>query len=327
MDCVLVNKPIHPDALAHLRAQVDTLTPYTVADNQVLDILKQADAIILSGSLKIGAQEMDQLPKLKVVGRHGVGLDTVDLDAASERRLPVVYTPYGPTESTAEHALLLIMATARRLAQLDQAMRKGNFNIRSDLSAMGRELRGKSLGIVGFGRIGQRVAEMCRAALEMPIYVFDPYVDRDQVIAWGATYIEDLVDLAGRVDIISIHAPSIPETHHLISRQVIQAMKCDAILVNASRGALVDEGALIEALENHSIGGAGLDVYDPEPPSPDNPLFQFDQVIVTPHIGSFTEEARRLMGMTVAQDVLSVLRGEPPQYLANPQIWQTRKGL
>jgi D-3-phosphoglycerate dehydrogenase len=324
---VLVNRPIHVVALERLQEEVSVLTPYTASSNQVLALLPRVHGVILGGGLTLGAAEMDRAENLEVIGRHGVGLDNVDVVAASERGIPVVFTPYGPTESTAEHALLLILATARRLSQLDRAVRSGNFHIQDQPQAMGREVEGKTLGVVGFGRIGQRLAEMCRDALHMSVYVFDPYLDPERVSECGATCLEDLVELASKVDILSIHTPLTPETYHLINRDVLRSMRPGAILINAARGAVVDEAALIEALQEGHLGGAGLDVYDPEPPVPDNPLFQLDQVVLTPHVGSFTDEGRRRMGLTVVEDTLRVLRGELPQYLANPEIWTDRRSV
>jgi len=199
--------------------------------------------------------------------------------------------------------------------------------MRDQPQAMGHEVKGKTLGVVGFGRIGQRLAEMCRDALHMSVYVFDPYLDSEAVSEWGATYLEDLIELASKVDILSIHTPLTPETDHLINRDVIRSIKPGAILINAARGAVVDEAALIEALQDGHLGGAGLDVYDPEPPAPDNPLFQLDQVVLTPHVASFTDEGRRHMGLTVVEDTLRVLRGELPQYLTNPKVWTHRRSL
>jgi phosphoglycerate dehydrogenase-like enzyme len=175
--------------------------------------------------------------------------------------------------------------------------------------------------VVGFGRIGQCLAAMCRDALAMSIYVYDPFLDPETVSAWGGTYVGDLTELAGQVDVLTIHTPLTRATHHLINREVLRAMKPEAILINASRGAVLDEEALIEALRDGHLGGAGLDVYDPEPPAPDNPLFRFEQVVLTPHVASFTEEGRRRMSVTVVEDMLQVLRGERPQYLANPEVW------
>jgi len=322
---VLVNKPIHPTPLQRLREEANVLTPFTAPQSEVLELLKRAHGIILCGGLALGMAEMDLAENLEVIGRHGVGLDTVDLAAASDRGIPVVFTPDGPTESTAEHTLLLILATARRLSQLDRAVRSGDFHIQSRSEAMGREMAGKALGVVGFGRIGQRLAEMCRDALHMPIYVFDPYLDPETVSAWGATYVENLTELASKVDVLSVHTPLTPETRHLIDRDIIRTMKPGAILINAARGPVVDEAALIEALQDGHLGGAGLDVYDPEPPALDNPLFQLDQVVLTPHVGSFTDEGRRRMGLTVVEDVLRVLRGERPRYMANPEVWAHRR--
>jgi D-3-phosphoglycerate dehydrogenase len=168
---------------------------------------------------------------------------------------------------------------------------------------------------------------MCRDALHMSVYVFDPYLDPERVSEWGGTYLEDLSELASEVDILSIHTPLTPETYHLINRDVLRSMRPGAILINAARGAVVDEAALIEALQEGHLGGAGLDVYDPEPPAPDNPLFQLDQVVLTPHVGSFTDEGRRRMGLTVVEDTLRVLRGELPQYLANPKVWTDRRSV
>jgi phosphoglycerate dehydrogenase-like enzyme len=281
--------------------------------------------VVLGGAFQMGPRALDQGVKLEVVGRHGVGLDNVDTAAALERCIPVTYTPYGPTESTAEHALMLILATARRVAQLDRAVRNGNWQIQNRLEVMGRELDGMTLGVVGFGRIGRRLAEMCRDALHMKVLVYDPYVDAEMVADWGAELVADLVELAGRLDLLSVHAPLTPGTRGLVSREVIRALKPGAILVNTSRGSLVDEDALVEALADGHLGGAGIDVYDPQPPAPDHPLYRFDQVVLTPHVASFTVEGRRRMGLTVVEDVLRALRGERPEYLVHPEVWEKRR--
>lgn len=325
MKKVLVNKPIHTVALERLQEEVEVLTPYAASRAELMSVLPDVHGLILCAGLTMGAAEMDLAGRLEVIGRHGAGVDIVDIAAASQRGIPVVFTPYGPTESTAEHALTLMLATARRLSQLDRAVRGGNFSIRDRV--MGREVEGKALGVVGFGRIGRRLAEMCRDALHTPVYVYDPHVAAEEITEWGATRVEELGELAGLVDFLSIHTPLNDETHHLVSRDVIRAMKPGAILVNTSRGAVVDEAALIEALQDGHLGGAGLDVFDPEPPAPDNPLFQLDQVVLTPHLASFTDEGRRRMGLTVVKDVLRVLCGEEPSNLANPGVWPRRRTM
>lgn len=287
-------------------------------------MMPEIDAFLLCSGITLGAAEMDLGARLQVIGRHGVGLDNVDIDAATERGIPVVYTPYGPTESTAEHALMLLLATGRRLSQLDRAMRTGNWGIGSQPQSMGHEFKGKAVGVVGFGRIGRRLAEMCRAAMQMPVCVFDPYLDVKVVTEWGATPVENLVELASMVDVLSLHVPLTTNTHHLINRDVIRVMKPNAILINTSRGPVVDEAALIEVLREGGIFGAGIDVFDPEPPAQDNPLLQFEQVVLTPHVGSFTDEGRELMGLTVVEDIVRVLKGDKPKYIANPKVWEKR---
>jgi phosphoglycerate dehydrogenase-like enzyme len=262
---------------------------------------------------------MDRFHHMEVIGRHGAGLDFVDVEAATARSIPLVYTPLGPTESTAEHAFMLMLAAARKLAYLDSSTRAGKFHVRDQV--VGRELQGARVGVIGFGRIGRRFAEMCKNALSMPVYAYDPWVNPSEVEAWGAVYMDDLIAMAREVDVLSIHCPSTPATRHLVNRQVISALGPHGFLVNASRGAIVDETALVEALQNNQLAGAGLDVFDPEPPALDNPLFLLENVVLTPHLASFTDEGRRRMGMMVAEDVLRVLRGESPEYLANPQIY------
>lgn len=323
---VLVGCHIHPAALERLQEEARVVSG-TAHPEGLLKLLPKVDGVIVGGHQNLGAAEMDLSTRLAVIGRHGVGLDNIDVAAASERSIPVVYTPYGPTESTAEHALLLMLAVARRLPQFDRAVRSGNFGIQTQFQVIGRELKGKALGVVGLGRIGQRVAEICQDALEMSIYVYDPFRDPADVAACGGTCVDALIDLACAVDVLTLHVPLTDETYHLVNRDVIRAMKPGAILINASRGPVVDEAALIEALQDGHLYGAGLDVYDPEPPAADNPLFELDKVVLTPHIGSFTDEGRRLMGMTVVEDVLRVLGGERPQYPANPEIWGSHRGL
>lgn len=322
MKTVLVNKPIHPVALERLRQEVQVLSPHDASYEELLDILSGVHGVILCAGLDMGAAEISQARQLEVIARHGAGVDTVDVKTATRRGIAVTFTPHGPTESTAEHALLLLLAAARRLPQLDRAVRSGEFHIRDRV--MGQELKGKRLGIVGFGRIGQRLAAICRAGLHMPIFFYDPFVGSEVATESAATRIDDLVELAGMVDVLSIHAPLTDGTRHLISREVMRAMKPGAILVNTSRGPLVDETALIEALQSGHLAAAGLDVYDPEPPSPDNPLFCMEQVALTPHLASFTNEGRRRMGLMAVEDVLRVLRGEEPFFLINPKVWEHR---
>jgi len=315
---VLVNKPIHDDALERLAQEVEVLTPFKASTEEILELLPEVQGIILCAGMKMFANEMDLAKKIEVIGRHGVGLDIVDINAATERRIPVVFTPYGPTESTAEHALMLMMATARQVVYLDRETRKGNFNIRDHV--VGNELFESKLGVVGFGHIGQRLAEMCRKALNMTVYVYDPFIDAGEIEKHGAEKCDSLIDLMEKADIVSLHIPSIASTRALINKEALDALGPKGYLINTSRGAVVDETALINALQNGTIAGAGLDVYEPEPPQVENPLFALDNVVLTPHLASFTEQGRRRMGLMVAEDVLKMLRGETPTYCANIEV-------
>lgn len=320
MHRILVGCLLHAAASERLHEHARVLSG-TGSGADFLRLLPEADGVVVGGQ-QLGPTEMDLGQRLRVIGRHGVGIDNVDLEAASRRSIPVVYTPDGPTESTAEHALMLMLAVARRLPQFDRAVRDDNFAIQRQFEFFGRELRGKALGVVGLGRIGQRVAEMCQAALKMPVAVYDPFREPADVAGCGGTCVDDLVELARGVDVLTVHVPLTKETFHLIDQDVIRGMRPGGILISIARGPVVDEQALIKALQDGHLYGAGLDVFDPEPPSPDNPLLGMDNVVLTPHVGSFTDEGRRLMGLTVVEDVLRVLRGERPHYPANPEVWE-----
>ena len=320
MKKLIVNKPIHQDALELLSKEVELITPFKAPAEEIKKMLPEANAIILCAGMKMHKEEIALAKNLEVIGRHGAGLDIVDIPEATKRKIPVVFTPLGPTESTAEHAFLLMMAAARKLSLLDRETRKGNFHIRDKV--VGFELEGAKVGVVGFGHIGKRFAEMCRDAFHMTIYAYDPFIQREKVEEWGATYVEDVTQMARQVDVISLHVPATPKTNHLVDANVLEALGPGGFLVNAARGPVVDEKALIHALQNDLIAGAGIDVYDPEPPAADNPLFKLDNVVLTPHLASFTDQGRRRMGLMVAKDTLRVLKGETPLYPANPELFE-----
>ena len=299
---------------------MEVITHNKSTADEIRELLPDIEGMILCAGMKMHAEEIAIAKKLEVIGRHGAGLDIVDLKAATDRKLPVVFTPLGPTESTAEHAFMLMMAIARKLILLDREIRKGNFHIRDKV--VGFELLGARVGVVGFGNIGRRFAEMCRDALKMKVSAYDPFIDSARITEWGAVHYSSVEEMARNVDVISLHVPATKNTHHLVNAKVLQALGPGGFLINASRGPVVDESALIDALAENQIAGAALDVYDPEPPAEDNPLFSMDNVALTPHLASFTDQGRRRMGMMVAEDVLSVLKGEMPKYPANPEVYK-----
>ncbi|KAF0110601.1 MAG: D-3-phosphoglycerate dehydrogenase [Chloroflexi bacterium] len=319
MKKVLVNKPIHEDAIKLLATEVEVLTPYSATSDEILEMLLKVNGMVLCVGFTATASVLEKIPGIEVIGRHGVGLENVDVNAATQNGIPITFTPEGVTESTAEHAFLLMVAAARKLCLLDKATRSGNFKIRD--SVVGVELLGKKVGVAGFGRIGQRFAEICRDAFKMEIHAFDPFISTSKIETWGAIPHTDLMEMASVVSVLSVHTPATPQTLHMINAEVLKALGKNGFLINCARGPVVDEPALIAALQNNVIAGAGVDVYDPEPPLPTNPLFSLDNVILTPHLASFTEEGRQRMGMMVAEDVLRVLRGEMPKYPANPEVF------
>lgn len=318
MKKVLVNKPIHDDALQRLAQEAEVLAYFTEPREKILGALPEVHGIVLCAGFKMFAEEIAAAKNIEVIGRHGVGLDIVDVAEATRRNIPVVFTPYGPTESTAEHAFMLMLAVTRKVAYLDKQTRMGNFHVRDHV--VGLELLEGKLGIVGFGHIGQRLAEMCQKALNMTVFVYDPYIEEEFINNQGAEKCDSLQNLMSKADIVSLHIPSIDSTRGLVDKAALEALGPNGFLINTSRGAVVDEAALIHALQTGLIAGAGLDVYDPEPPQKDNPLFDLDNVTLTPHLASFTEQGRRRMGMMVVEDVLKVLNGEPPKYCANADM-------
>lgn len=307
---VLLYDPIHADAVALLKEKCEVRLAPSLDENVLLENIGDVDAIILRASGTVSRRLMERAHRLKVVGRHGVGVDNIDLEAAKERGIAIVNTPDANTESVAEHCIGMMIALSKNLLAADRAMRQGNWDARHELT--GVELLGKTLGVVGFGRIGQRVGTIARSAFQMQVVYYDVMTYPETERALNARRIS-LDELLASADVISVHVPLVPETQGLIGARAFSMMKHSAFLINASRGPVIDETALVEALETHRIAGAGLDVFMNEPIEPDHPLLRLDHVILSPHMASHTEEALRRMAM-VAVDVLAVLEGKEPRY-------------
>ena len=271
---------------------------------------------------RITGEVMDLIgPNLKAICRTGIGVDTIDLDAATERGILVINTPDAPTESTAEHAVALLMAVAKRVMTGDMYLR-GNSEIdRGDM--LGTELLDRTLGVVGYGRIGRRVAEICALGLRMNVIVYDPFIDLNQETPERITLTDDLDGLLQQSNFVTLHVPLMPQTRHLMNDRTFGIMQPGSYLINASRGPVVDEAALIRALESGHLAGAGLDVFDPEPPMPDNPLLKMKNVVVTPHIASGTDKGVYAMMHGVVDQIIQILNGEQPPHIVN-HVWPGR---
>lgn len=276
-------------------------------------------AIIAAGGSFPG-QVMDISPELLVISRTGIGYDKVDVTAATERGVGVCNTPDGPTISTAEFALALLLASAKKLKLAEGQLRRypNGRDFYKEHDAI--ELHGLTLGLVGLGRIGRHVAKVA-IAMGMKVEAYDPFVPAEVASQLGVEVIADLDELLRRADAVSLHLPLTPQTHHLMSAERLALLKDGALFINASRGGLVDEPALIAELESGRLGGVGLDVTDPEPPLPDNKMLGREDVVLSPHVGSATVAGKhRILAATVG-NIVSVLRGEKPRDLVNPDAW------
>jgi D-3-phosphoglycerate dehydrogenase len=264
--------------------------------------LKTASGLIVRSATRVDAAMLEAAPDLRVVGRAGVGVDNIDVDAASERGVAVMNSPGGNTISAAELTMALMLAIARRVTEADRSIREGRWE-RSTLQ--GVELRGKTLGVIGAGRIGWEVAERCRA-FGMRVIVYDPYLALERVDELHPLLVsfDRLIESS---DIITLHVPLNAETRGMIGTETLGRMKKGAFVLNVSRGGVVDEEALARALTDGRIAGAGLDVYEHEPISPDSPLLQAPNLVLTPHLGASTKEAQVQVALEVARNMRAAL--------------------
>jgi D-3-phosphoglycerate dehydrogenase len=276
-------------------------------------------AAIIGPTWRFTGDLLDQLSNLLVIGRPGIGVDNIDLEAATERGVAVVNTPDGPTISTAEHAVSLLLALAKRHKPASRLLTEGGSFIDEPKLL---EVCGMTLGLVGLGRVGKRVARICGQGLGMKVVAFDPYVRAEQAVELGVTLYSDLFEVLRMSDFVSLHCPPSKETKGMIDAKAFAAMKPTAFIINCARSSILDETALIAALQAGRIAGAGMDVFDPEPPDRNHPLLHMQNVVATPHTAGFTEGALRAMGMGVAEEVLAVLRGVRPANLVNPAVWE-----
>ena len=269
---------------------------------ELVDALKDTDGLIVRSETKVTADLLEQAGSLRVIGRAGVGVDNIDVPAATLRGVVVMNAPDGNTITTAEHTIALLISLARSIPQANSSLKAGRWERKK---FVGVELQGKTLGIVGLGRIGRVVASRARA-LGMQIVAFDPFIAPEQARDLEIE-LAPLEDVYARADFLTVHTPLTAETRGLIDREVLSKMKHGARLINCARGGLVDEDALYEALTSGAIAGAALDVFSEEPPPPDHRLLHLDQVIATPHLGASTTEAQEGVAFTVAEQMRDFL--------------------
>ena len=316
---VVICDPMDNIVIEILEREAKVIYLPNVPERSLLNEVKEAHAVVVRGTTKIDHNLLDQTKNLLVIAKHGVGVDKIDVEAATQKRIPVVNTPEANTESVAEHNLGLMLALSKNICASDRALRQGKVRRREDY--IGIELKGKKLGVIGLGRIGLETARKCRIAFDMEIIGYDPYVPKEKINGLGYTKLEKMSDLLHEADCVVISMPLTKETINLIGSAELGLMKPNAFLINSARGRIIDEDALYDHLVKKKIAGAALDVFSQEPPNSEHPLLSLDNFIATPHIGGSTVEAMRRMAITVAEEIVRVFHGQRPRYPVNPEIY------
>jgi D-3-phosphoglycerate dehydrogenase len=320
-NCVIA-QPIHAVGIELLKtAGVNVVYPPTQDMAGLAEVISTADAVIVRDSFP--AWLIDSAPELKVIANHGTGTDKVDVAHAHAAGIPVVYTPDANVRAVAEHALMLMLATARRAVPAHAATCAGNWRFKYDAEML--SLYDKTLGIVGWGRTGRLLAQMAKLALGMQVLVWSPHASADELTACGVQPMDSLEALLRAVDVVSLHRPLRPDTAHTLNAAALACMKPDAIVINTSRGGLIDETALVAALSSGRLFGAGLDVFDLEPLSTESPLCGLPNVLLTPHVAGSSREALIATATQCAQQVIDVLNGCQPTNLVDASIWGQRR--
>jgi D-3-phosphoglycerate dehydrogenase / 2-oxoglutarate reductase len=314
---VVLAGPIHPDGKALLDKEARVVVCEDETEAGLVKVAAEAQGILFRIRPRCTESLMAACERLKVVGRHGVGLDTVDIPAATRLGVAVVHAPGSNSQAVAEHALMLMLVSVKRTLAMDKDMRNGGW---STSRAGNTELGGKTLGIVGVGNVGRRVAKFA-GALGMRVLGYDKYVPDEELRRRGAEPVKSLEELLPQVDVLTTHTPLTPETRHMINEKTLALLKPSAIYINTSRGPVQDERALFEALTRGKLAAAGLDVWEDEPTSADNPILNLENVVCSAHMAGVTREATRQAAMQVSGEMLRVLRGERPDVLVNPDMW------
>lgn len=319
MPHIVCLRPLHPDAMERLRSEpgytvtlLDPVTPETLREP-----MKTAEAIIVRAT-RIDRTFLDNAPMLRICARHGVGYDAVDVEALTARGIPLTVTPDANAVSVAEHALMLMLTTARRTLDYDRNTKALDWGPKPSLRTL--DLAGMTVLVVGFGRIGGRVARLC-AAFGMEVLVHDPYIPQNTIKGAGFQPVKVLHEGLAAADIVTTHCPSNTETRAMVNAAFFAAMKPGAAYVNTARGTLVDEPALAASLASGHVAAAGLDVFAVEPVEPGNVLLKAPNVVAMPHSAAATAEAMRRMAMSCAESILACFEGRlDPHVVVNPEV-------
>ncbi len=317
---VLVTDPVDDAGLDLLReAGHDVTTGHDLEGEQLLDAVRDAHALIVRSGTEVSESVFEAASELVIVGRAGIGVDNIDVDAATRHGVVVANAPEGNVRAAAEHTVAMTFAAARSIPQAHARLREGEW---AKSAYLGTELNGATLGIVGLGRVGQEVAKRLDA-LGMELVVHDPYINQERAAQFGAELVEDLDDCLARADVATVHTPLLPETEGMIGAAELETLG-DGFLVNCARGGIVDEDALAAAVADGSLRGAAVDVFAEEPLDSDSPLLDAAEIVVTPHLGASTRAAQENVAVDTAQQILAAFRGEPVVNALNaPSIDET----
>jgi D-3-phosphoglycerate dehydrogenase len=316
MKKVLIAQKIPEEAINILKGVAEIVVSQEGNMDELKGLLKDSTAVILGSSIKFTDDFMDIAPGLKVISRTGSGVDNVDVKSATARGILVLNTPEANSISVAEHVVALIAAISKQLFFLDQEVRKGNFKVARRLY-LPVEIDGKTLGLIGCGRIGKLVARKCINAFNMNILGYDPYLN---TAPESIELVSEIEEVFKKADYISLHIPLMEKTRNLIGERLLSLMKPSAYLINAARGGIVDEEALARKLKNKEIAGAAFDVFSPEPPEAANKLLGLSNIILTPHSAALTRECVIRVAVEAATGVADYLKGDTPRFVFNKEL-------
>jgi len=310
---ILVTDPLNEAGLKSLTATNNMTVEVNtkLSESELFEQIKDADALLVRSQTQVTRRLIEQAPNLKIIGRAGVGVDNIDLDAATENGILVVNAPGGNTNSAAEHTMAMLMSLARNIPQAYASLQNHEWDRKK---YMGVEVKGKTLGVIGFGKIGAEVAHRAKGQ-RMEVIAYDPFMTEEKADKLGikAGSIDDILECA---DFITVHTPLIKQTKHLLNREAFAKMKDGVRILNCARGGIIEEAALLEALESGKVAGAALDVFEEEPPF-DSPLLKLPQVIATPHLGGSTIEAQENVATDISQDVMKFFNGDAVEHPVN----------
>jgi len=316
---VLMVQGLHKEGqkLLLARDDIEPITIMSADENEILEAAKDVHGITVR-TANISRKIIENSKNLKVVSRHGVGYDSVDVEALNDCNIPLAIAAHSNMISVAEHAMFMLLALSKNVFYYDDFARKADWTTRWDIRAW--DLSEKSLLVIGYGRIGSKLVKRA-LAFDMDVYVYDPYVDETTIKKSGAHYVDDFKSILPQMDAVTLHCPKTKETTDMFSAEEFDAMKSTSILINCARGGIVNEKALYDALTNNKIRSAGLDVYDDEPSTSSNPLFGLSNILLSPHIAGVTQEATIRMSKQAVQNVLDVFDNKvDPDVIINKNV-------